>query len=138
MLISGHTHGGQICLPGGGIALEAMESWTHYGMFGYTSRGTPVRFNPEITLQAKGLGQTAMITAVASRLKPSLVFSSQSVQSKRPQEENTSSNSAFAARSIVSLSSAVVGSCCSDTGPSSPADANAHPSRRSIATHLMA
>src|SRR6516225_1079143 len=46
------------------------------------------------------------MTAVASRLKPPLVLSSQLVQSSRPQEENTESNSAFAARSMISLLSA--------------------------------
>jgi hypothetical protein len=51
-------------------------------------------------------GQTALMTAAASRLKPLLVLSSQFVQSSRPQEENTESNSAFAARSMISLSSA--------------------------------
>jgi uncharacterized protein len=65
VLISGHTHGGQICLPGG-IALTldsnlprrmGAGSWTYHDMIGYTSRGAgssvvPVRFNcpPEITL----------------------------------------------------------------------------------------
>ena len=65
MLLSGHTHGGQICLPGGvPVTLEAVlprrmgsGSWTFAGMIGYTSVGAgssivPVRFNcpPEITL----------------------------------------------------------------------------------------
>ena len=65
MLISGHTHGGQICLPGGlPLTLDSnlprrfgAGSWNYQGMLGYTSRGTgssvvPVRFNcpPEITL----------------------------------------------------------------------------------------
>ena len=64
-MLSGHTHGGQICLPGGvPIMLEAglpralgAGSWRHEGMVGYTSVGVgssvvPVRFNnrPEITL----------------------------------------------------------------------------------------
>jgi predicted MPP superfamily phosphohydrolase len=65
VLISGHTHGGQICLPGGiPFTLDSnlprrlgSGSWTFHGMVGYTSRGAgssvvPVRFNcpPEITL----------------------------------------------------------------------------------------
>jgi uncharacterized protein len=65
LMLSGHTHGGQICLPGGiPILLEAnlprafaAGAWRHAGMAGYTSVGTgssvvPARFNnrPEITL----------------------------------------------------------------------------------------
>jgi predicted MPP superfamily phosphohydrolase len=65
LLLSGHTHGGQICLPGGTpIILEAVlprymgsGAWTYHDMMGYTSVGAgssvvPVRFNcpPEITL----------------------------------------------------------------------------------------
>ena len=65
LMLSGHTHGGQICLPGGiPILLEAVlpraygaGAWRHAGMAGYTSVGAgssvvPVRFNnrPEITL----------------------------------------------------------------------------------------
>jgi predicted MPP superfamily phosphohydrolase len=65
LMLSGHTHGGQICLPGGiPILLEAdlprafgSGAWRHADMVGYTSVGTgssvvPVRFNnrPEITL----------------------------------------------------------------------------------------
>ena len=64
-LLSGHTHGGQICLPGGTpIILDAKlprkfgaGAWQYHGMHGYTSRGcgtslVPVRLNcpPEITL----------------------------------------------------------------------------------------
>lgn len=65
VLISGHTHGGQICLPGGiPLTLDAKlprhmgaGAWKYLDMFGYTSVGAgssivPVRFNcpPEITL----------------------------------------------------------------------------------------
>ena len=65
LMLSGHTHGGQICLPGGvPILLEAdlprafgAGAWRHADVVGYTSVGAgssvvPVRFNnrPEITL----------------------------------------------------------------------------------------
>src|SRR5262245_11930667 len=65
LLLSGHTHGGQICLPGripiilNSVLPRYMGSgaWKYRGMFGYTSVGAgsstiPVRFNcpPEITL----------------------------------------------------------------------------------------
>ena len=65
VLLSGHTHGGQICLPGSiPITLHAVlprrmgaGAWTYQGMAGYTSVGAgaaivPVRLNclPEITL----------------------------------------------------------------------------------------
>ena len=65
VLISGHTHGGQICLPGGiPITLDSKlprhmgsGSWRYHDMIGYTSVGVgssvlPVRFNcpPEVTL----------------------------------------------------------------------------------------
>jgi predicted MPP superfamily phosphohydrolase len=65
VMLSGHTHGGQLCLPGGvPIKLEASlpramgaGAWHYAGMTGYTSVGVgtsllPVRLNcpPEITL----------------------------------------------------------------------------------------
>jgi hypothetical protein len=66
LLLSGHTHGGQICLPGSiPITLDShlprkfgAGPWTFQHMVGYTSVGAgscivPVRLNcpPEITLQ---------------------------------------------------------------------------------------
>ncbi|HEU0157272.1 MAG TPA: metallophosphoesterase [Stellaceae bacterium] len=65
LLLSGHTHGGQICLPGAiPLTLDSRlprrmgaGSWRYRGMVGYTSVGVgscivPVRLNcpPEITL----------------------------------------------------------------------------------------
>jgi predicted MPP superfamily phosphohydrolase len=65
LILCGHTHGGQLCLPGGiPIKLEAIlprrmgaGAWRHARMIGYTSVGAgtsllPVRLNcsPEITL----------------------------------------------------------------------------------------
>ncbi len=65
LMLSGHTHGGQLCLPGSiPIKLEAVLPrrygaglWQHQGMRGYTSVGAgssvvPARLNcpPEITL----------------------------------------------------------------------------------------
>lgn len=65
LMLCGHTHGGQICLPGSLPVLTsssmprrlASGAWRHDGMHGYTSRGIgtsvlDVRFNclPEVTL----------------------------------------------------------------------------------------
>jgi uncharacterized protein len=65
LMLSGHTHGGQICLPGSiPITLESAlprrmgaGAWQYHNMIGYTSVGAgssvvPVRLNcpPEITL----------------------------------------------------------------------------------------
>jgi predicted MPP superfamily phosphohydrolase len=65
LLLAGHTHGGQICLPGGIPVILSSRmpralgkgAWKHRRMAGYTSVGTgacgvPVRFNcpPEVTL----------------------------------------------------------------------------------------
>jgi predicted MPP superfamily phosphohydrolase len=65
VMLCGHTHGGQICLPGSiPITLDsalprrmASGAWLYHGMIGYTSVGAgtsivPVRLNcpPEITL----------------------------------------------------------------------------------------
>jgi len=66
IMLSGHTHGGQLCLPGGiPLILSAKRlprrmargPWRHHELIGYTSAGcgtslVPVRLNcpPEITL----------------------------------------------------------------------------------------
>jgi uncharacterized protein len=64
LYLSGHSHGGQVCLPGGRPILTAMDShrrlatgpWQWDGMLGYTTRGVGVvqrtRFNcpPEVVV----------------------------------------------------------------------------------------
>lgn len=65
LMLSGHTHGGQLCLPGGIAVITnascpreyAKGAWQYHNLHGYTSRGTGssglfVRFNcpPEITI----------------------------------------------------------------------------------------
>jgi predicted MPP superfamily phosphohydrolase len=72
LLLSGHTHGGQICLPGSiPITLDsvlprrmAAGAWQYHNMIGYTSVGAgssvvAVRFNcpPEITLHTLRRGR---------------------------------------------------------------------------------
>ncbi|MBV9829882.1 MAG: metallophosphoesterase [Alphaproteobacteria bacterium] len=71
LLLAGHTHGGQICLPGSiPITLDSVlprrmgsGAWRYNGMAGYTSAGVgssilPVRFNcpPSITLHTLRYG----------------------------------------------------------------------------------
>jgi uncharacterized protein len=82
LLLSGHTHGGQICLPGSipltlGSVLPrrfGAGAWEYHNMAGYTSRGVgssivPVRINclPEITLHRlwRAEEQTSSVGAVA-------------------------------------------------------------------------
>ena len=64
LMLSGHTHGGQICLPGGiPILLEAdlprafgAGAWRHAGMAGYTSVGAGLRsFRCALTIGRRSL-----------------------------------------------------------------------------------
>jgi predicted MPP superfamily phosphohydrolase len=72
LLLGGHTHGGQICLPGAiPVTLDSVlprrmgaGAWTYHGMIGYTSVGVgscvlPVRLNcpPEVTLHRLSRGR---------------------------------------------------------------------------------
>jgi hypothetical protein len=65
LMLCGHTHGGQVCLPGGVAMIDnancprrfALGAWSYHDLQGYTSAGSgasavDVRFNcpPEITL----------------------------------------------------------------------------------------
>lgn len=84
LLLAGHTHGGQICLPGGlailrlGRCPAAMLSgaWQHHDLMGYTSPGTgccgvPVRFfcPPEVTLHEfhHGLNPSQQCSTMVTR-----------------------------------------------------------------------
>lgn len=73
LMLSGHTHAGQICLPGGFPLIRngrcparmIRGAWEHHGLKGYTSNGTgacgvPARFNcpPEITVHVLRRAQT--------------------------------------------------------------------------------
>jgi len=77
LLLCGHTHGGQVCLPGGYpiVALArvprsfAKGNWRHAQMCGYTSAGAgssmvDVRFNcpPEVTVHILSKGDRASRT----------------------------------------------------------------------------
>jgi uncharacterized protein len=85
LMLSGHTHGGQLCLPGGTpIKLEAIlpramgaGAWHYAGMAGYTSRGVgtsllPVRLNcpAEITLHTLRLAKLVGKPAIRSSQDP--------------------------------------------------------------------
>ena len=83
LMLSGHTHGGQLCLPGSiPIKLEAAlprkmgaGTWKHFGMDGYTSVGVgtsilPVRLNcpPEVTMHIlSAIDRSLMASCVKSR-----------------------------------------------------------------------
>ncbi|MBI5163612.1 MAG: metallophosphoesterase family protein [Magnetospirillum sp.] len=67
LYLSGHTHGGQICLPGGRPVITFLDShhacavgaWRVGTMAGYTSRGTGVGLPP---LRYNSRGEVALIT----------------------------------------------------------------------------
>jgi len=74
LMLCGHTHGGQICLPGGVPVITDADSprefargpWRYHGMIGYTSAGAgscivDVRLNcpPEVTLHRLRRGAPA-------------------------------------------------------------------------------
>ncbi len=74
LYLAGHTHGGQVCLPGGRPIITQMSRhrsyasglWRHGAMVGYTSRGVgvsglPVRFNTR--------GEVALITLRAEQAR---------------------------------------------------------------------
>jgi uncharacterized protein len=80
LLLSGHTHGGQICLPGSipltlGSVLPrrfGAGAWDYHNMAGYTSKGVgssivPVRINclPEITLHRLWRAEDSSVGTVA-------------------------------------------------------------------------
>ncbi len=71
LMLCGHTHGGQVCLPGGFTPYYnaaaprrvCRGAWRHHGMAGYTSNGSgfsvvDVRYNcpPEVTLHTLHTG----------------------------------------------------------------------------------
>jgi len=80
MCLSGHTHGGQICLPGG-VSIVSGASvprpikeglWRYENMLGYTCRGAAasgaaIRFNsrPEITLFTFARGKTTFCERIS-------------------------------------------------------------------------
>jgi predicted MPP superfamily phosphohydrolase len=99
LLLAGHTHGGQVCLPGGiPVTLDAVlprafgaGPWTYASMAGYTSVGAgssvvPVRFNcpPEVTLHRLG---TAARGTTSIRPVPYLELVEQTRDSERADEE---------------------------------------------------